>query len=99
MSIETLTNAFGEPVATLNWLPNSNGAGNEYARIDDGTIERRPDGTVRVRCQNPTTGKISTYEMTDVPTAFYALGLSAHRCNGVDGWAELANMPGAAGRD
>lgn len=54
-----------------------------------------------MQCQDTTTGRTTRYTMPDTVTAFYALELCAHRCNGngIDGWLELALMTGAAGRD
>lgn len=95
-SAETLVNQHGDTIAVLHWR--DNGDGTDYAPIDDGTIVRHRDGTVTVRCQDPS-GTVQRYPMPDTVTAFYALGLSAHRCNGINLWNELANMPGLAGRD
>lgn len=94
---EPVVNQHGDTIATLTWRDNGNGT--EYAHIDNGTISRGHDGTVTVKCHDTTTGTVTPYTMPDTVTAFYALGLSAHRCNGIDGWLELALMPGTAGRD
>lgn len=93
---EPVINQHGETIALLSWRDNGNGT--EYARIDNGTLTRSDDGTVTASCQDDA-GTVRRHDMPDVVTAFYALGLSAHRCNGIDGWRELANQPGLAGRD
>jgi hypothetical protein len=95
---EPVVNQHGDTIAVLTWRDNGNGT--EYARIDNGTIIRgHTDGTVTVKIQDTATGDVARYTMPDTVTAFYALGLSAHRCNGIDGWLTLALMPGTAGRD
>ncbi len=94
---EQLTDRTGTVLAELHWADNGDSA--EWCKIDDGTIVRHPDKHVTVRCQNPTTGRIRTYQMPNLVAAWFVLGLSAHRRNGIDGWAELAAMPGTAGRD
>jgi len=94
--IEPLINDAGETIAALDWR--DNGDGTHWCKIDNGTITRHPDGvTVRLQCQR--TGVVVPLELRDTITAFYALGLCASRCNGIDGWLELAVMPGTAGRD
>ena len=95
--IEQLTNAYGETIAELDWMPN--GDGTTWCKIDNGTIVRRADDTVTVKIQDQATGAVSAYDMSDAVTAFYALGLSWERCNGIDGWLSLAVLPGTAGRD
>lgn len=95
---EPVVNQHGDTVATLTWRDNGNGT--EYAHVDNGTITRgRPGDPVTVQLQDITTGRVTRYTMPDVVTAFYALGLCAHRCNGINGWLEMAMMPGTAGRD
>ncbi|QWF81027.1 hypothetical protein [Amycolatopsis sp. CA-230715] len=96
-SAEPIVNQYGDTIAVLHWQDNLDGT--DYAPIDDATIVRRRDGTVTVECQDTTTGKVRRYSMPDTVSAFYALGLSAHRCNGTCAWNELANMPGLAGCD
>jgi hypothetical protein len=99
-SNEPVVNQYGDTIATLTWRDNRNGDGTEYARIDNGTITRADrTGPVTVQCQDTTTGRVTRYTMPDTVTAFYALGLSAHRCNGIDGWLALSLLPGTAGRD
>ena len=49
-------------------------------------------------CQG-SAGTVRKYAMPDTVTAFYSLGLSAYRCNGINGWLELSLMPGSAGCD
>jgi hypothetical protein len=95
-SAESIVNQHGDTIAVLQWR--DNGDGTDYAPIDDGTIIRHRDGTVTVKCQDRA-GTVRRYPMPDTVTAFYALGLSAHRCNGINGWKELENMPGLAGCD
>lgn len=95
--IEPLINTYGETIAELDWR--DNGDGTEWCKIDNGTITRRPDATVTVKVQDQKTGDVKPYAMPDAATAFYALGLCASRCNGIDGWARMALMPGTAGRD
>ncbi len=95
-SAEPIVNQYGDTIAELHWR--DNGDGTTYAPIDNGTIIRHRDGTVTAKCQDAT-GTVRRYPMPDAVTAFYALGLSAHRCNGINGWKELANMPGFAGCD
>lgn len=58
-----------------------------------------PDGSVRVRLQDRTNGKIDQYRMPTLLAAWYSLGLNASDPNGIDVWLELALMPGMAGRD
>uniref|UniRef100_UPI003F49B39B hypothetical protein n=1 Tax=Amycolatopsis sp. CA-096443 TaxID=3239919 RepID=UPI003F49B39B len=97
---EKLVNDLGETIAILDWKDNGGGREpSEYAKIDDGKLVRRVDGSVLVTLQDRKTGRKTRYEMTDAVIAFYALGLSAHRCNGIDGWLEMTLMPGTAGRD
>lgn len=94
--IEPLINKYGETIAELDWR--DNGDGTTWCKIDNGTITRHADGvTVKLQCQR--TGVVVPIEMSDALTAFYALGLCASRCNGIDGWLELSLMPGTAGRD
>lgn len=93
---EPVVNQHGQTIAILQWR--DNGDGTKYARIDDGTLTRRSDGTVTARCQDDA-GTVRDYEMPDVATAFYTLGLSTHRRNGINLWRELDNLPGLAGRD
>ncbi|MFD9964012.1 hypothetical protein [Amycolatopsis sp. NPDC058986] len=93
---EELTNNRGETIAVLVWKDNGNGT--RYANIDDGTLIRNPDGTVIAKCQDRA-GTVRRYTMPDAVTAFYCLGLSAHRCNGINGWLEFSLMPGSAGCD
>lgn len=97
ISTESLVNGHGESIAVLDWRANGNST--EFACIDDGTIARRPDGTVRVRMQDGSTGHVTVHEMPDPVTAFYALGLSVERRNGIDGWLYMTLAPGLAGRD
>jgi hypothetical protein len=97
-SSEPVVNQHGDTIAMLTWHDNGNGT--EYANIDNGTITRRhPGDPVTVQCQDTTTGRTTRYTMPDTVTAFYALGLCAHRCTGIDGWLELALTPGTAGHD
>ncbi|GAA1020458.1 MULTISPECIES: hypothetical protein [Amycolatopsis] len=95
---ELVVNHHGETIAVLHWHDNLDGT--EYAQIDDGRIirHRHRDGTVTAKCQDHA-GTVRRYPMPDTATAFYALGLSAHRCNGIDGWRELGTLPGIAGCD
>lgn len=95
--IQPLINGHGETIAELDWR--SNGDGTTWCKIDNGTITRRTDGAVTVKVQDQDTGVITPYDMPDAVTAFYALGLCASRCNGIDGWSTMSLMPGTAGRD
>lgn len=95
-SAEPVVNQHGETIAVLDWRDNRDST--EDAQIDDGEIIRHRDGTVIVKCQDPA-GTVRRYPMPDTATAFYALGLSAHRCNGIDLWKEFDNLPGMAGCD
>jgi hypothetical protein len=88
---EPVINSNGETIATLTW----NGA---TAKVDRGTIARKGVDVI-VRLQNADTGRVRTYRFGDVAAAFYGLGLSVERCDGIDGWGEMAAMPGSAGRD
>lgn len=93
---EPVVNKHGETIAVLHWQ--NNGDGTEYARIDNATLVRRSDGTVTARCQDHA-GTVRAYQIPDVASAFYTLGLSAHRRNGINLWRALDNLPGLAGRD
>lgn len=93
---EPVINDIGNTIAVLTWR--DNGDGTEYARLDDADIIREVSGHATVTCQDKH-GKTRKYRMPDVATAFYCLGLSAHKCNGVDGWREFSLMPGWAGSD
>lgn len=84
-------------IATLTW--NDNGDATRWAKVDDGIITEFGDHTVRVRLQNQITGRIREYHFADLVIAWWSLGLSAHTCNGIDGWLVMALMPGTAGRD
>lgn len=95
--ITPLLNDNGDTVAELDWR--DNGDGTNWCKIDNGTLTRRPDGTVTVKLQNQRTGAVTPYDMPDAVTAFYALGLCASRRNGIDGYLPLATLPGLAGRD
>jgi hypothetical protein len=94
---EPVVNQYGETIATLTWRDNGNGT--KYANIDNGTLTRHHDGPVTVQCQDTATGRVTRYITSDTVTAFYALGRCAHRCTGIDGWLELALVPGLAWAD
>jgi len=89
---------YGRILGVLAWFTESN---KRWAKIDNGTITAPADGRgeVTVKIQDRTTGLVRTYTMRDPVSAFYALGLSAGRCNGIDGWLALSLMPGSAGCD
>lgn len=72
--IETLTNTYGEPVATITW----HGA---VARLDNAELVRTEFGHVVARVLGAD-GKLTRYPMPDAVTAFYALGLTVGRENG-----------------
>lgn len=94
---EAVINGLGETIAVLDWRDDVDGT--RWAKVDDGTITALVNGEVLVKVQNPNTGKIRRFQMASVVDAFYSLGLSVERCNGIDGWLEMALAPGTAGRD
>lgn len=93
---EPVVNQHGETIAVLHWKDDRDST--VYARTDDGTIIRYRDGTVTAKCQDPA-GTVRSYPMPDTATAFYALGLSAHRCNGINLWKGLGTLHGISGCD
>lgn len=93
---EPVVNPYGVTIAVLHWRDNRDGA-TTWAKIDNGTLIRRPDGTVTVQLQDQTTGDVRSYEMPDTVTAFYALGLCAGRCNGINGWLAFSLGFGGGG--
>src|SRR5512136_2073438 len=98
---EPVVNIYNETIATLTWRYNSTDT--EWAKINNGTIVRRKDGTgpLKISLQNQTTGKIRTFDVhSTVVEAFYSRGLCAgDNPNGINGWLEMELMPGSAGRD
>lgn len=88
----------GKILGVLAWF---DGDGTRWASIDDGKITAPASGRgdVTVRIQDQRTGLIRTITMPDIVTAFYSLGLSAERCNGINGWLALELMGGTAGCD
>lgn len=91
---------YGRCMGVLAWFVN-NPTGDMFAHIDNGTITTDPSakGKAIIRIQDQNTGRIHTYTFPDIATAFWTLRLRTERCNGIDGWRELAAMPGIAGRD
>jgi hypothetical protein len=91
---------YGRNLGVLAWFVNTP-TGDMFANFDNGTLTTDPSGKgdVTVRIQNPDTGRVRTYTMPDVATAFSTLGLHAERCNGINAWREMELMPGTAGRD
>jgi hypothetical protein len=88
----------GNVLAVLAWFTNGDHC---WANIDNGKMTAPANGrgeiTVELQCQ--TTGTVKKYQMADPISAFYDLGLTAQRCNGINDWFGGVNLPGSAGRD
>jgi hypothetical protein len=89
-------------LATLTWRDNGTDDDTEYALIDNGTITRTYGDVswLTIRLQDRRTGEVRAVTLKRrLIDAFMRLGLSATRCNGIDGWLTMTLMPGSAGRD
>lgn len=76
----------GRVLGVLAWFRHGD---TMWTKVDDGIIVASASGLgdVIVKKQDGS-GRVHTYLMADPATAFYVLGLSARRCNGIDGWSE-----------
>ena len=85
--IELVTRYDDEVVAVLTWK--AAGDGRSELCVVDGAVIGRPiaDRTaVAVLIEGHRGGRVRAYRFPDVATAFWSLGMSAHVCDGVDGW-------------